>query len=278
MLYDLHVHSTASDGTSSPQEVINEAVAIGLSGIAITDHDTLDGLDIAADYLGTHKFNLDFIPGVELNTELKGNEVHILGYYINDNKHLHERLLEIRGHRQLRARNMVLKLNELGLKIDFADVANMAGTDLIARPHVAMALIKAGYVENIQEAFAKYIGKGKPGYVSRYKFTPEEAIKLIEQAGGIPVLAHPGLIVNQNLLLEIIKMGIAGLEVYYPEHNQDQIEAFLNLAKKYNLLITGGSDYHGLNNSESRAKLGTAGINNKLMSKIKSYHENKNRR
>lgn len=271
MFYDLHVHSNASDGTSTPQELIDEAASIGLAGIAITDHDTTDGLQIAKDYLQTIAIALDFVPGIEMNTELNGKEVHILGYYIDySNERLNARLLEIREQRQLRAVNMVKKLNDLGLKIDFEDVVRQAGTDLIARPHVAMALIEAGYVENIQDAFEKYIGKGKPAYVNRYKFTPQEAVQLIQQASGIPVLAHPGLIADQSLLPAIIEMGVAGLEVYYPEHDADQIEKFLKMASEHQLLITGGSDYHGMNRNESRSHLGAAGINSDLMSKIKA--------
>ncbi len=275
MLFDLHVHSTASDGTLSPEELINEAVSMGLLGIAITDHDTTDGLQIAEKYLSTHGIALDFIPGIEMNTELGEYEVHILGYYIDYNNHrLQERLSEIRGQRQQRAKSMVDKLCELGLKIDYEDVISLAGSDLIARPHVAMAMVKAGYVENIKEAFNKYIGKGKPAYVNRYKFTPDEAIELIEQAGGIAVLAHPGLITDQSLMPNILDMGIVGLEVYYPEHNEEQIEAFLNLARDNRLLITGGSDFHGLNSSESRAQLGATGINSVHMSKMKALNKN----
>lgn len=272
MIYDLHVHSNASDGTSTPQELIDEALSIGLSGIAITDHDTSDGLQAAEDYITKHHLALDFIPGVEMNTEVEGNEVHILGYYIDyQNPRLNERLAEIREQRQLRAVNMVKKLNDLGLIINFADVIRQAGTDLIARPHVARALIEAGYCKDIQDAFTKYIGKGKPAYVNRYKFTPQEAIMLIKQAGGIPVLAHPGLIGNQDLLPGIIEMGIAGLEVFYPEHNDEQIEKYLMIAKEHHLLITGGSDYHGFNRSESRSMLGAAGIERGLVLKMKAF-------
>lgn len=276
MLYDLHVHSNVSDGTSSPQSLIDEAIAIGLSGIAITDHDTTEGLQLAEDYLKTLDSLLEFIPGIELNTELDGNEVHILGYYI-DYKYtpLNERLLDIREQRQQRAKNMVIKLNELGVMIDYSDVVKQAGTDLIARPHVAMAMQKAGYVTNMQDAFAQYIGRGKPAYVNRYKFTPQEAIQLIEQAGGIPILAHPGLISKKDLLPGIIGMGVVGIEVYYPEHTDEQIKDFLQLAVEHHLLISGGSDYHGLNQNESRSKLGAAGINSELISALKIYKTNK---
>lgn len=272
MLYDMHVHSTASDGTLGPEEIINEAVSKGLLGIALTDHDTVDGLPVAEKYMQTYKPALDFISGIELNTDLGENEVHILGYYIDkNNSQLNERLLEIRGQRQLRAQKMVDKLCGLGMKIDYADVIDLAGSDLIARPHIAMALIKAGYADNVKEAFDRFIGRGKPAYVSRYKFTPDEAVKLIELAGGIPVLAHPGLIAEQSLIPGIIAMGVAGLEVFYPEHNEEQTALFLNLARDNHLLITGGSDFHGFNSSESRAHLGAAGINSELMSKIKAF-------
>lgn len=270
MIYDMHVHSNASDGTSTSQELVDEALSLGLSGIAITDHDTTDGLRAAQDYIETHHLKLDFIPGVEMNTEVEGNEVHMLGYFIDyTNARLNERLAEIREQRQLRAVNMVKKLNDLGVNINFTDVVRQAGTDLIARPHVARALIEAGYCHDIQDAFAKYIGKGKPAFVSRYKFTPEEAVLLIKQAGGIPVLAHPGLIGNQDLLHGIFETGIAGLEIYYPEHSEEQIEKYLKMAREHHLLVTGGSDYHGLNQSESRSRLGAAGIDRELMQKIK---------
>lgn len=274
MIYDMHVHSNASDGTSSPRELVDEALSLGLAGIALTDHDTTDGLQAARDYIQMHHLPLDFIPGVEMNTEVEGYEVHILGYFIDAaNTRLNERLAEIRGQRHLRAANMVKKLNDLGINITFADVVRQAGTDLIARPHVARALIEAGCCRDIQEAFAKYIGKGKPAYVSRYKFTPQEAVQLIRGAGGIPVLAHPGLIGNQSLLSGILEIGIAGLEVYYPEHSDEQIEKYLKLAQEHKLLVTGGSDYHGMNQSESRSKLGAAGIDKELVQKIKAYVE-----
>lgn len=270
-MYDLHVHSTASDGTLSPEELIKEAISLGLSGIAITDHDTTDGLEIAEEFIKNHMINLEFIPGIEMNTEMGENEVHILGYYIDyNNQSLQERLRDIRSQRQQRAQKMVNKLCELGLKIDYEDVKSLA-TDLVARPHIAMAMVNAGYVDNIKEAFNKYIGKGQSAYVNRYKFTPNEAINMIKQAGGIAVLAHPGLIADQNLIPNIIDMGIKGLEVYYPEHDNEQTENYLNLARNHGLLITGGSDFHGFNSSESRAQLGSAGINQVLMSKLNTF-------
>ncbi len=272
MLYDMHVHSTASDGTLSPEEIINEAVDIGLLGIALTDHDTLDGLPNAQQYVVEQQLSIDFIPGIELNTEIDDYEVHILGYYVDAyNSPMNGRLMEIRGQRQERAQKMLDKLSALGMKISYEHLLELAGSDLIARPHIARAMIEAGYVNSIKEAFDQYISKGKAAYVNRYKFAPDEAISLIKQAGGIAVLAHPGLIRDQKLISAVIDMGIAGLEVNYPEHSEEQILRFQQLAVEQKLLITGGSDFHGANSGESRSQLGAAGINSKEMSKIKAY-------
>lgn len=272
MIYDLHVHSTASDGTCSPTEVVDEAISHGLLGIALTDHDTLDGLKTAEEYITENRLPLEFIPGIEMNTELNENEVHILGYYVDDD-HLSvsRRLREIRRERRERAQKMIVRLGDLGVKISYQEVHQLAGSDLIARPHIARAMIAAGYVSSIKEAFDTYIGKGKPAYVKRYKFEPAEAIDLVKQMGGMAVLAHPGLIRDQNLLSLIIDLGIEGLEVFYPEHSPEQVTGFLQLAEQHNLLVTGGSDFHGKNISESRSSIGARGIDDQLMSKIKVY-------
>lgn len=272
MIYDLHVHSTASDGTCSPTEVVDEAIARGLSGIALTDHDTLDGLKTAEEYIKDNQFSLEFIPGIEMNTELNENEVHILGYYVDaDHLSVNRRLTEIRCQRRERAQKMIARLGDLGVKISYQEVHQLAGSDLIARPHIARAMIAAGYVSSIKEAFDYYLGKEKPAYVKRYKFEPTEAIDLVKKMGGIAVLAHPGLIRDQNLIPFIIDLGIEGLEVFYPEHTPEQLTGFLQLADQHGLLVTGGSDFHGNNITESRSKIGAAGIDSKLMSKIKAY-------
>ena len=271
--YDLHVHSTFSDGTLKPQLLIDKALNMGLTGISITDHDTFDGLQETIDYIETNSIKIDFVPGIELNTEPEeeGNEVHILGYYIGyDNADFRDRLLEIRHQRKNRAVQMVAKLNDLGFKINFENVASLAGGDLIGRPHVARAMVKAGYAENIDQVFEKYIEYGRPAYVKRYKFSPREAISLIKSSGGIAVLAHPGLIKNQTLVGKYLNEGIEGLEVYYPQHSVRQTEDYLKLARENKLLVTGGSDYHGPGSSENRAQLGTSGIDKEMMLLIKT--------
>lgn len=275
MIYDLHVHTSASDGALNPTELVDLAIKLGIQGIAITDHDTVDGLEPAILYKKIKGLNIDILPGIEMNTEAGEQEVHILGYYIdNYNSRLTKRLGEIKRARYERAEKMIHKLNKLGLSISFKQVQDLAKGDLIGRPHIALALIENNYVISIAQAFNKYIGKGKPGYVNRYKFLPEEAIDLIKNAGGIPVLAHPGLISDERTIYDLIKLGIEGLEVYYPQHNEDQIAKFLDLSRQYNLLVTGGSDYHGNSNDSLRNKLGCSFINQDLMSKILA-HESK---
>ncbi len=272
--YDLHVHSTYSDGTLSPQRLIDKAMQHGLMGISITDHDTLEGLAETLAYIDANAVKIDFIPGVELNTEPEeeGNEIHILGYYItSDNLSFRERLGEIREQRKNRARQIVAKLNDLGYKLRFEKVLSLAGSDLIGRPHIALAMIEAGYANSIEQVFKEYIGYGRAAYVRRYKFPPAEAIELIKSSGGIAVLAHPGLIKNQTLVSKLIEAGIEGLEAFYPQHTPQQTSDYVKLAQQKKLLVTGGSDYHGPGSSESRARLGAAGIDSELMERIKIY-------
>jgi len=269
-MYDLHVHTTESDGLLTPAEVIDMAVQFGLTGIAITDHDTLKGLEPALEYLRAQQITLDFVPGIEINTDVELGEVHILGYYVDPrNQVLLNRLDEIKGFRRERALGMIRLLDKMGLKISVEEVEAQARGDLIGRPHVAMALKDRGYVENLKEAFDKYIAQGRPGYVPRYKFPPAEAIALIHQAGGSAVLAHPGLIPDQGIVDEIIALGIDGLEVFYPDHDASQIAYFNNLAAQRGLLVTGGSDFHGMGSQESHSPLGASGLDDAIFNRIK---------
>jgi predicted metal-dependent phosphoesterase TrpH len=194
-MYDLHVHSTASDGLLNPEELLVRAEEIGLKGLAITDHDTVHGIEEAYAFLTTNPLSLQFIPGIEMNTELDENEVHILGYFIDyHNSRLLHRLEEIREARWDRARKMVYRLKSMGLAISFEQVEKLAQGDLIGRPHVARALTEKGYVFSVKEAFDKFIGKGRPAYVPRYKFLPREAIELIKSAA---------IDLNYNLFIRI---------------------------------------------------------------------------
>lgn len=273
-MYDLHIHTIASDGILSPEEVIDTSINMGLSGIAITDHDTVASLKIAEDYLKDMKNNFKFIPGIELNTDYKNSEVHILGYFIDyNNQPLLDKLIDLRNSRYKRAEKMIEKLRSMGFLIDFQMVKKLSGNDLIGRPHIAQALVDKGYVFSVKEAFDKYISKGRPAYIPRYKFSPNEAINLIKKAGGIAVLAHPGLIKNNLIVKEIIEMGIEGIEVYYPEHHPIQIDNYLKICEEKNLLITGGSDFHGIGSGDNRSRLGCAGINWELFNRLVEYHK-----
>lgn len=272
MLYDLHVHSTVSDGLLSPEEVVEAAFQSDLKGFSLTDHDTLGGIKLARDYLAERKWPLVFVPGIELNTDFQESETHILGYFIHyEDEKLGKRLRQIWSARYERAMKMVERLRIMGLNISFEQVQRIARGDLIGRPHIAKALLEKGYVFSIKEAFQKYIGRGKPAYVPRYKFTPEEAIALIKDAGGVSVLAHPGLVREQDAIPQIIEMGIEGIEVYYPEHSEEQIAEYIALARRKGLLITGGSDFHGIGSGESRGRLGCAGISQAEFDELIAY-------
>lgn len=266
LVVDLHIHTQASDGALTPAQVVERAVAQGLKAIAITDHDIIDGcrpaIEAAAD-------RLEVIPGVEINTEWGSKEVHILGYYIDlaDQKFLEE-LKNLRQVRLDRIVKIVRKLNDIGVKVNLDRVLELAGAGTIGRPHVALAMIENGYVSTIQEAFAGYIGYGAPAYVPRYKLLPEEAVQIILKAGGVPVLAHPGLIGEDELIPHLAAHGLQGLEVYYPEHGPEQIDHYAQKAKEYGLVITGGSDFHG-NQADYRGDIGCLAIGYDLVEGLK---------
>ncbi|MFH1655137.1 MAG: PHP domain-containing protein [Candidatus Omnitrophota bacterium] len=242
---DLHLHTDFSDSILSAAELVKLAAASGLSAIAITDHDCLEGIEPTKKE--AEKFNLEVIPGVELTAEMDGKEVHILGYYINHrDAKLIERLEKMKKIREERIFEMVEKLKEQGVdNIDPQEVLNLSGMGTVGRAHLAVILKQKGWVSSFSEAFQKYIGDNSPAYVGKFKMTPKEAIKTILDSGGIPVLAHPHSLWENNLIPEFVKAGLEGLEVYYPGYSESQIQHYKNLADKFGLLVTGGSDYHG---------------------------------
>ncbi|WP_425060937.1 5'-3' exoribonuclease [Sporomusa carbonis] len=250
MIADLHIHTNISDGRLSPQEVVRQAEGAGLSYIAITDHDTIDAhlLLRTEGYFNPDALNLSIIPGIEFSTDLPRHEVHILGYFIDiDNAKLKDQLDIVLNDRLRRSQIMVDKLNNLGYSIDYDRVLAIAGqAAAIGRPHIAKALVENGYFKTVSEAFDAVLAKNGPAYVPHYKLTPEQVIKLIKQAGGVAILAHPGLIGDDTLVHHLITAGIHGLEVYHPEHDQLMSSKYLAIAKKYNLKITGGSDFHAI--------------------------------
>ncbi|HBQ85236.1 MAG TPA: phosphatase [Syntrophomonas sp.] len=257
--YDLHVHTTASDGVLTPPEIISLAGLCGLRGIAITDHDTVEGLLDPQLFRLAAERNIQLISGIEINTDFEDEEVHILGYFINiEHTGLLNRLREIEQARLERSAKIIDRLHNLSVDIDPVRVRQVAGSGTVGRPHIAQVMIENGYAATIKEAFEKYLGRGKPAYVPRYRLLPREAINLIKLAGGVPILAHPGLIRNRLVIDKIMQMGIKGLEVFYPEHTGSQISQLLNLAVQKQMIITGGSDFHGTENT--RNQMGCAGL------------------
>jgi predicted metal-dependent phosphoesterase TrpH len=244
---DLHMHTTASDGRFTPEEIVHKAVEKGLTVIAITDHDSVDG--IAPALMAAEAFpSLKVIPCVEISTDVPTGEVHMLGYFIDyDNRDLQARLERMRHSRRERAQGMVAKLKNLGVQIEWERVQEIAGTGSLARPHLAQAMLEKGYVASLKEAFNKYIGRDGPAYVEREKMTPVEAVELILWANGLPVLAHP-LTMNdlETAVIQLKSAGLVGMETYYNGYTAEEINTLVSLARKYNLITTGGSDYHGL--------------------------------
>lgn len=249
---DLHAHTTASDGSLSPTELVRKAAALGLTALAVTDHDTLGGLAEAQS--AAAEVGMELVPGVELSVEDDGGRFHLLGYLFDPNNiPLQETLVRIRAGRAARNEQMAQKMADLGLPITMDDVRAEAGedTEVIARPHFAQALIKKGVVTSVKEAFDRYLATGKPLYMPKEVLTPRDAIAMIHAAGGVAVMAHPGLIALSAIALaqriETLARedGLDGLEAYYSQHSPADTTRFLALAQANTLLVTGGSDFHG---------------------------------
>jgi predicted metal-dependent phosphoesterase TrpH len=266
---DLHIHTNFSDGTFNPAEVVLLAKKSGIDCVSITDHDTLKAY---ASFFPAE--GIEIIPGIELSADIDNSEAHILGYGIETQERwFQEKLAELCENRLRRMDEMCRKLNVLGVPIKVADVLAFAGNSCVGRLHLARILAKKGFVLSPQAAFNKYIADGGPAYVSKFGLKPHEAIRLILEAKGIPVLAHPYSLAKQNLIPEFIKAGLMGLEVFYPEHRPSQIEHYQKLAKEYGLLITGGSDCHG--QAKPEVKIGMTKIPYMLVEKLKDARRKK---
>jgi len=248
---DLHIHSNYSDGKFYPYELVEKAAALGLTVMAISDHDSVDGIPSAVSAAKSHP-GLTFIPGVEISTDVPHGEIHVLGYFINyNNPELLETLRKMRSSRVERAIKMVNKLANMGIKIEWSRVQQIAQGSAIGRPHIAQAMQEKGYITSFKEAFAKYIGREGPAYVEREKMTPAEAVKLILHSGGLPVFAHPVTFKGyETIIVDMVAAGLVGLEVYYNNSTHEDIRKMQALADKYNLVPTGGSDYHGIEPTE----------------------------
>jgi predicted metal-dependent phosphoesterase TrpH len=252
---DLHCHTSASDGRLTPAGLVARASRLALKVIAVTDHDSTDGVVEALSAGREH--GLEVIPGVEINTDAPRTEVHMLGYYVDHtDPFLQSELARLRQGRVARARRMAEVLGPMGAPVSFERILEIAGDGAVGRPHVAQALLEAGHVITYDEAFQRFIGRNSPAYVERMKFTPAEACVLIRQAGGVPVLAHPvafdrlGAIKTPFDLDETLPTlkhaGLMGIEVYYPGYDAVTLDYLLGVARRHELLVTGGTDFHGI--------------------------------
>jgi len=262
---DLHVHTFYSDSTFSPEDVVKTAHKTGIDTIAITDHDCVDG--IAASIEQGKKYGVNIIPGIEMTVEKDKNEVHILGYFIDWKAHwFREKLEIIKTSRVKRMHKMIELLKEKGIKIDPEAVFKLSGKGSVGRLHLALTMFRARKIRTIQEAFRKYIGFRKPCYVPHTKFSPKDAIKMVLKTGGVPVLAHPRLLGDDDLIPEFVGYGLRGIEVYHTDHNVGTREKYLKIAEENNLLVTGGSDCHGL--GKGHVLIGTVKVDCSLVEKL----------
>ena len=248
---DLHLHTLASDGRLSPTELVRLAARQGLKTMAVTDHDTTDGL--AEAFEAAKKFpSLRIIPGIELSADVPGDEVHVLGYFIDpDDAELQAELLRFREGRVDRAKTMVDKLDQLGIHVEWERVQHFAGDGAVGRPHIAMALVEAGYCQEPKDAFPEYLGRNGLAYVERVKLTPADAVGMIQRAGGAAVLAHPAYMNDMEAgIAGLSGIGLAGIEVHYAKYREDTIRQLARIARQYELIPCGGSDYHGMGNSD----------------------------
>ncbi|HAI09831.1 MAG TPA: PHP domain-containing protein [Dehalococcoidia bacterium] len=258
-LVDLHLHTTASDGRLSPTELIHLLASQGLKQVAISDHDTTEGL--AEAFAAAEEFpDMRIIPAIELSTDIPGDEVHMLGYFLrHEDEELQKILREFRMGRLERGRMMVEKLATLGINIEWERVQEIAGEGSVGRPHIALAMVEKGYCKEPKDAFPEYLGRNGSAYVERSKMTPPEAVDMLIRFGAVPVLAHPAYLNDmETTIAELAEAGIVGLEVHYAQFSPETVQQLAGLADRYGLIPCGGSDYHGLGN-EGEPLPGTLG-------------------
>ncbi len=244
MRVDLHLHTYYSDGVYSPAQVVMKAKENGLDVISIVDHDTTDGLEEAIEV--GKELGVEVIPGIELSSNINGTDIHILGYFINWRDEIFQTNLRVfKELRIQRAKRIVEKLNALDIPLEFESVIELTHSSSISRVHIANALVKFGYVSDFYEAFNKYLGVGCPAYEKNIELSPRRAIKLISEVGGLSFIAHPGRYLNENELAFLIDLGIDGIEVIHPSHDDELVNYYRSIADEYFLLESGGSDFHG---------------------------------
>jgi hypothetical protein len=267
-LVDLHIHTSVSDGILSPTQVVEEAKRLGLRAIAIADHDTTSGVAEAVE--AGKALGVEVVPAVEINTENNGREVHILGFFIpHGDERFEARLGEQRESRVRRIRRILEKLEGLGLPLTPEQVLRPIGKASVGRPHVAQAMVDAGYVETMDQAFYYYLGRHAPAYVPREAMSPQEAVVFIGSSSGIPVLAHPGLLDRDAWIPELVEAGLLGLEAYYTRHDERMTQRYKDKARQLGLLVTGGSDFHGWE-TEDMARMGVPVVEDAVFEVLKA--------
>ncbi len=271
MRVDLHAHTNASDGEHSPEELVQIARARDVTVLGIADHDTIAGIGRAVDYAKAFD-DIEIIPAVEFSTDWEKREIHVLAYLVDDRDPATIALADkFREGRLGRAQKILAKLAALGVPVEFDAVAAIAGDAAIGRPHVARALLAAGHVSSIQEAFDKYLASAKPAYVEYESASPHQAVAMIRAVGAVPVLAHPREVTR--ILPELVQKGLVGIECYYAQYNDREQHELVDLAKQYGLLATGGSDFHGLNRMGHMSALGQVNVPIEVVEKLKRAKE-----
>lgn len=260
-IVDLHTHTNQSDGTNSPTQLIQLAKQIGLAGVAITDHDTIGGWEEA--FAAGKKHNVLVVPGVEISSIWGDKDIHVLGYYVTPDDTFLSELDQLRNARNRRNVHMVDKLQQLGISITMEEVAarKVDQKTNIGRPHIAEVLMEKGIVTNMREAFDLYLGRDGKAYVNVPRISPHEAVRLIKAAKGVAVLAHPGLYNEDAIIDSLVQEGLDGIEAFHADHTLEMEEHYKKIGERYRLLITGGSDYHGVRNNEVfHEPLGSKGV------------------
>ncbi len=282
--YDLHTHTDASDGALSPKQLVDLAVERDLRILAVADHDTTDGVIPSKEAAEGHA--LEVWEAVELSAEGSSADLHILGYFVDpQNYNLQDTLVSLRRSRLDRGRRMVDRLNTLGMNISWSRVQEIAGEGSVGRPHIASAMLENGYVSSIKQAFDDFIGNGGPAYVDRDRLNPAQSISLIKQAGGFASLAHPQYLLSEtredrdpfdidSFVGELVDHGLEGIEVYYPEISEPLQRRFAEMARRYDLIETGGTDFHGLPGQDR--KLGEIWIPEETVSRMRDWRARSN--
>lgn len=268
---DLHIHTTSSDGLLSPEEVVEIAKGAGLSAIALADHDAIDGIFRAK--VKAEELKIELIPAVELSVSYKGDDFHMLAYLVDyEDENFRKRIESFRDERLQRGEKMVKKLNEMGINLSLDAVRAIAQNSSVGRPHLADALIKGEYVHTYEEAFARYLGYHAPAYVPKKYLTPEEGIELIHAVKGISVLAHPGTTRRDEVIPDLTSFGLDGLEAYHSQYDLETTQYYINLANKFGLIYTGGSDCHGRRN---KILIGTVKVPYQCLERLKDLKRQK---